>query len=47
MTAIVNPTIFKFLTDLKNNNTREWFAENKEYKNGWIYDCCHVYSVVD
>ena len=31
MTAIVNPTIFKFLTDLKNNNTREWFAENKEY----------------
>jgi len=31
MTAIVNPTIFKFLTDLKNNNTREWFAQNKEY----------------
>jgi uncharacterized protein (TIGR02453 family) len=31
MTTIVNPTIFKFLTDLKNNNTREWFAENKEY----------------
>jgi len=33
MTAIVNPSIFKFLTDLKNNNTREWFAENKEYYN--------------
>ena len=31
MTAIVNPSIFKFLTDLKKNNTREWFAENKEY----------------
>tara|TARA_B100000767_G_scaffold143517_1_gene135476 strand:- start:422 stop:1105 length:684 start_codon:yes stop_codon:yes gene_type:complete len=31
MTAIVNPSIFKFLTDLKNNNTREWFGENKEY----------------
>ena len=31
MTANVNPSIFKFLTDLKNNNTREWFAENKEY----------------
>jgi uncharacterized protein (TIGR02453 family) len=31
MTAIINPSIFKFLTDLKNNNTREWFGENKEY----------------
>ena len=31
MTAIVNPSIFKFLTDLKNNNTREWFAKNKSY----------------
>jgi uncharacterized protein (TIGR02453 family) len=31
MTAIVNPSIFKFLNDLKKNNTREWFAENKTY----------------
>ncbi len=31
MTAIVNPSIFKFLNQLKNNNTREWFAENKAY----------------
>ena len=31
MTAIVNPSIFRFLTDLKNNNTREWFAQNKDY----------------
>ena len=31
MTAIVTPSIFKFLTDLKNNNTREWFAKNKDY----------------
>ena len=31
MKAIINPSIFKFLTDLKNNNTREWFAENKTY----------------
>jgi uncharacterized protein (TIGR02453 family) len=31
MPAIVNPSIFKFLIDLKNNNTREWFAKNKEY----------------
>jgi len=31
MEAIVNPSIFKFLTDLKNNNTREWFAVNKTY----------------
>ena len=31
MTAIVNTSIFKFLTDLKNNNNREWFAENKTY----------------
>ena len=31
MTAIVNPSIFKFLIDLKKNNTREWFAKNKDY----------------
>jgi len=31
MTAIVNPSIFQFLSDLRKNNTREWFAENKEY----------------
>ena len=31
MTAIVKPSIFKFLNDLKQNNTREWFAKNKEY----------------
>ena len=31
MTAIVNPSIFKFLITLKENNTREWFAENKDY----------------
>jgi len=31
MSAIVNPSIFKFLIDLKNNNNREWFAENKAY----------------
>jgi uncharacterized protein (TIGR02453 family) len=31
MSAIVNPSIFKFLNDLKKNNTREWFAENKDY----------------
>ena len=31
MSAIVNPSIFKFLTDLKKNNTREWFADNKDY----------------
>jgi len=31
MSATVNPSIFKFLTDLENNNTREWFAENKDY----------------
>ena len=31
MTTIVNPSIFRFLTDLKNNNTREWFAKNKNY----------------
>jgi len=31
MTAIVNPSIFKFLNDLKQNNTREWFAKNKDY----------------
>jgi uncharacterized protein (TIGR02453 family) len=31
MTAIVNPSIFKFLTKLKKNNNREWFAKNKTY----------------
>ena len=31
MLAIVNPSIFKFLNDLKKNNTREWFADNKDY----------------
>ena len=31
MTTIVNPSIFRFLTDLKENNTREWFAKNKDY----------------
>jgi len=31
MTTIVNPSIFRFLTDLRNNNTREWFAKNKDY----------------
>ena len=31
MSVIVNPSIFRFLTDLKNNNNRGWFAENKEY----------------
>ena len=31
MSTIVNPSIFKFLNDLKENNTREWFADNKDY----------------
>tara|TARA_X000000368_G_scaffold402354_1_gene376187 strand:+ start:664 stop:894 length:231 start_codon:yes stop_codon:yes gene_type:complete len=31
MTSVVNTSIFKFLTKLKNNNTREWFSKNKEY----------------
>jgi len=31
MSVIVNPSIFKFLTALKKNNTREWFADNKDY----------------
>ena len=31
MSTIVNPSIFKFLNDLKQNNTREWFAKNKDY----------------
>jgi len=31
MTAMVNPSVFRFLTDLKKNNTREWFTKNKEY----------------
>ncbi len=31
MSAIVNPSIFKFLNDLKENNNREWFADNKDY----------------
>ena len=31
MSAIVNPSIFKFLSDLSNNNNRKWFAKNKIY----------------
>ena len=31
MSVNVNPSIFKFLNDLKKNNTREWFAKNKDY----------------
>ena len=31
MSAIVNSSIFKFLNELKENNTREWFADNKDY----------------
>ena len=31
MSEIVNPSIFRFLRDLKNNNNRGWVAENKEY----------------
>ncbi len=31
MTHQVNPTIFQFLNTLKDNNNREWFAENKDY----------------
>ena len=31
MSVIVNPSIFKYLNDLKKNNTREWFADNKDY----------------
>jgi uncharacterized protein (TIGR02453 family) len=31
MTLQVNPSIFQFLNTLKNNNNREWFAENKDY----------------
>ena len=31
MSAILNPSILKFLNDLKENNTREWFSDNKDY----------------
>lgn len=31
MSLIVNPSIFKFLNELKKNNNREWFADNKDY----------------
>ena len=31
MSVIINPSIFKFLNDLKENNNREWFADNKDY----------------
>jgi len=31
MSITVNPSILKFLSDLKINNTREWFAKNKAY----------------
>ena len=27
----VNPSIFKFLNKIKDNNNREWFAKNKDY----------------
>ena len=30
----ITPKLFKFLRDLKNNNTREWFEENKERYEG-------------
>lgn len=29
MSIIVESSVFQYLTQLKNNNTREWFAENK------------------
>jgi uncharacterized protein (TIGR02453 family) len=31
MSVIINSSIFRFLNDLKKNNTRKWFAENKDY----------------
>ena len=31
MTPQLNPSIFQFLNTLKDNNNREWFAENKDY----------------
>ncbi len=31
MTTLVQPSIFKFLNTLKNNNTRDWFADNKAW----------------
>ena len=31
MSAIVSPSILKLLNDLKENNTREWFTDNKDY----------------
>lgn len=31
MSTIVKPSIFKFLNTLKENNNREWFAENKPW----------------
>jgi len=30
MSATIDKSTLSFLTDLKNNNTREWFAENKK-----------------
>ena len=29
MSAIISPETFTFLKDLKENNNREWFQENK------------------
>ncbi|NJB83376.1 DUF2461 domain-containing protein [Wenyingzhuangia aestuarii] len=31
MSITIQPSIFKFLNTLKENNTREWFAENKAW----------------
>ena len=31
MDTQVNPSIFKFLNKIKDNNNREWFAKNKDY----------------
>lgn len=31
MSIQIQPSIFKFLNTLKENNTREWFAENKTW----------------
>ncbi len=30
MSSYFSPALFSFLTELKENNTREWFADNKE-----------------
>lgn len=31
MSVIIEPSIFEFLTTLKKNNNREWFADNKSW----------------